>query len=520
MDKKLFGLLVALMALSLLGIIFVQWYWISNSYNNKETQFVSNVRQVLVNTAEEIELKEIEKYYNIYSNFLSEAGTPESISISELIYKINSDKSNDAFIFSDGILEEDYKLSTSFLDTEIDSIVFKKITSKTKTQKVLENVDGSADQLVKTESFARLKDYERKQFENAFANISANTPLHRRVTSNEIEESISRQLLERGIKSRFQFAVYSNNLATKVRSRKFDISPETTFRVPLFENNDVNEGYQLYVNFYEQERDVWSTILGMSVLSLAFTSVIFIAFYSALSQLIKQRQIAQIKNDFINNMTHEFKTPIATINLALDALKNPKVKGNEAFFTKYIKMIRDENGRMLGQVEDVLRISRLEKNELDLPKEHYNLHHIIEDSISHISLIVEDNGGYIKEHFGALKDDIYANESHLTNVIVNVLDNAVKYSEGSPKINIYTENSKDGIVLKIQDQGMGISKGAQKKIFEKFYRVPTGDIHNVKGHGLGLSYVKKILDDHGAKISVESELGKGSTFIIKLHLIS
>ena len=285
MDKKIFSLLVALMALSLLGIIFVQWYWISNSYDNKETQFISNVRQVLVNTSEEIELKEIEKYYNIYSDILSEAGTPESISISELIYKINTDKTNDSFIFSDGILEEDYKISTSFLDTDIDSIVFKKVTSNTKTQKVLKSVDGSSNQTIKTESFARLKDYEKIQFENAFANISANTPLHSRVTAQEIQQSIAKQLEDRGVKSRFQFAVYSNNLATKVRSKKFDISPQTTFRVPLFENNDINKGYQLYVNFYEQERDVWSTIFGMSILSLCFTSVIFIAFYSALEPI-------------------------------------------------------------------------------------------------------------------------------------------------------------------------------------------------------------------------------------------
>jgi two-component system phosphate regulon sensor histidine kinase PhoR len=332
MDKKIFSLLVALMALSLLGIIFVQWFWISNSYDNKETQFISDVRQVLVNTSEEIELKEIEKYYTIYSDILSETGTPGSISISELIYKINTDKTNDYFIFSDGILEEDYKISTSFLDTNIDSIVFKKVTSKIKTQKVLQSIDGSSNKIIKAESFARLKDYEKIQFENAFANISANTPLHRRVTAQEIQQSISRQLEDRGVKSRFQFAVYSNNLATKVRSKKFEISPQTTFRVSLFENNDLNKGYQLYVNFYEQERDVWSTIFGMSILSLCFTSVIFIAFYSALNQLVKQRQIAQVKNDFINNMTHEFKTPIATIGLALDALKNPKVKGDEFFF--------------------------------------------------------------------------------------------------------------------------------------------------------------------------------------------
>ena len=355
----------------------------------------------------------------------------------------------------------------------------------------MQSVDGSSNKTINTESFARLKDYERIQFENAFANISANTPLHDRVTAQEIQQSISRQLEDRGVRSRFQFAVYSNNLATKVRSKKFDISPQTTFRVPLFENNDINKGYQLYVNFYEQERDVWSTIFGMSVLSLCFTSVIFITFYSALSQLVKQRQIAQIKNDFINNMTHEFKTPIATIGLALDALKNPKVQGDKVFFAKYLKMIRDENARMLAQVEDVLRISSLEKNELDLPKEHHNIHNIIEDSVSHISLIVEDNGGYVKAHFGALKTDVYVNEPHLTNVIVNILDNAVKYSEEPPKIDLYTQSTKDSVVIKIQDQGIGMSKAVQNKVFEKFYRVPTGDIHNVKGHGLGLSYVKK-----------------------------
>jgi two-component system phosphate regulon sensor histidine kinase PhoR len=167
-----------------------------------------------------------------------------------------------------------------------------------------------------------------------------------------------------------------------------------------------------------------------------------------------------------------------------------------------------------------LRISGLGKNELDLPKEHYDIHHILEDAVSRISLIIEDNGGYIHTHFAALKTDVFVNETHLTNVLVNILDNAVKYSEEPPKIDIYTENIKDVIVLKIQDQGIGMTKAVQNKIFEKFYRVPTGDIHNVKGHGLGLSYVKKILDDHNAEITIESEQGKGSTFIFKLHLIS
>ncbi|GEQ86646.1 two-component sensor histidine kinase [Patiriisocius marinistellae] len=520
MDKKLFGLLIALMTLALLGIIFVQWYWISNSYQSKESQFVTTVRQVLLDTADEIELREAEKYFEMYNDLLREAENPENVTFSELIYRIGNGKSNDAHIFSDGILEEDFKLSSSFLDTDVDSILFKRITNKKVKTKILKDIDAGSNRVEKTESFSRLKPYERAQFEDAFSNISAKIPIHRRVTANDISTIINDELTLRGIESKFQFAIYSNDLGTKVRTQRFDLDPETTFRVSLFDNKDLNIGYQLYVNFYEQEREVFGSLIGMTILSLLFTTVIFVAFYSALSQLFKQRQISQIKNDFINNMTHEFKTPIATINLALDALKNPKVKASDEFTGKYLKMIRDENHRMHEQVENVLRISKLDKNELDLPKERYDLHDIIEDSISHIELIVDDRGGYINSHLGALKTNVLVNESHITNVIVNILDNAVKYSEDEPKIDIYTENIKNYVVLKIRDQGMGMSKAALKKIFEKFYRVPTGDIHNVKGHGLGLSYVKRILDDHDAQVSVESDQGKGSTFIIKLHLIS
>jgi two-component system phosphate regulon sensor histidine kinase PhoR len=258
----------------------------------------------------------------------------------------------------------------------------------------------------------------------------------------------------------------------------------------------------------------------MALLSLSFTAIILFTYLSALRQLQKQRQISQIKTDFINNMTHEFKTPIATINLALDALKNPKVADNKEFIARYHNMIREENRRMHTQVENVLRISKLEKDELDLEKDDVNLEYVIEDAITHVSLIVEDKGGYINTHFNAVNTMVYGSELHLTNIIVNIIDNGIKYTEGPPEIDIYTENEGNYFVLKVQDKGIGMSKVVQKKIFEKFYREQMGNIHNVKGHGLGLSYVKRILDDHKAEIAVESEKGKGSTFIIKLHLIT
>jgi two-component system phosphate regulon sensor histidine kinase PhoR len=258
----------------------------------------------------------------------------------------------------------------------------------------------------------------------------------------------------------------------------------------------------------------------MAILSLMFTGFIVFTYASALKQLLKQRQISQIKTDFINNMTHEFKTPIATINLALDALKNPKVKDNKEFISRYHNMIREENRRMHTQVENVLRISKLEKDELDLEKAAVNLHEIITDAVTHVSLIVENKGGYIKTHFFAENSNTFGSDFHLTNIIVNIIDNGIKYTEGAPEIDIYTENTSNYVVVKVVDKGIGMSKAVQKKIFEKFYREQMGNIHNVKGHGLGLSYVKRILDDHDAEINVESEKGNGSTFIIKLELIT
>ena len=187
---------------------------------------------------------------------------------------------------------------------------------------------------------------------------------------------------------------------------------------------------------------------------------------------------------------------------------------------KYLQMIRDENKRMHAQVENVLRISKLDKKDLDIEKESLDVNEIIEDAIEHVRLILDDRNGTIKTNFAATRTSCLLNDTHFTNVIVNILDNAIKYSDQSPKIELTTENVKDMIVISIKDHGLGMTKTAQNRIFEKFYREHTGDLHNVKGHGLGLSYVKRIVDDHNGQISVESEKGVGSTFIIKMPLIN
>ena len=257
----------------------------------------------------------------------------------------------------------------------------------------------------------------------------------------------------------------------------------------------------------------------MAILSLLFTLVIVVAYTSAIYQLIRQKQISEIKSDFINNMTHEFKTPIATINLAVEAIRNPKIIDDKEKVERYLTMIKDENKRMHAQVENVLRISKLEKNQLDISKDRVDVHDIIHDAMAHVELIVDDRGGYINLHLEAESSEVLASDMHFTNVIVNILDNAIKYSPEAPKIDVYTEVANNNIIIKIKDQGAGMSKAVLKKVFEKFYREHTGNIHNVKGHGLGLAYVKKIIEDHQGEVYVESEKGKGSTFYVKLPLI-
>lgn len=274
-----------------------------------------------------------------------------------------------------------------------------------------------------------------------------------------------------------------------------------------------------YINNILQIKEKQDVVI-ITLMSLLFTLIIIVGYMSAVYQLIKQRKISQMKSDFINNMTHEFKTPIATINLALDAIKNPKIFNNKEKVSNYISIIKHENKRMNAQVENVLRISKLRKKQLNISKDRLELHDLIQDAITHVELIVQNRQGYIKTNFKASKSSILANDSYFTNVIVNILDNAVKYSEGPPKIDILTENIGNNVFMSIKDQGIGISKPAHKRVFEEFYREHTGNVHNVKGHGLGLANVKRIIDNHQGTISLESEKGKGSIFTIKLPLIT
>lgn len=252
--------------------------------------------------------------------------------------------------------------------------------------------------------------------------------------------------------------------------------------------------------------------------AIFFTIIITTAFFLTIRTLLRQKKLSEIKSDFINNMTHEFKTPLATISLAVDALKNEKVVGNKDKTNYFTGIIKEENKRMNKQVETILQAALLDKQEVQLNLKKLSAHTLIESAINNMLLPIEEKGGSLTYHLDAAKDMILADEVHFTNFVNNLLDNAVKYSSAKPEIKLTTSNTGNNLKIKIEDNGIGMNKETLSRIFEKFYRAHTGNVHNVKGFGLGLSYVKTMVEAHHGTIKAESTLGKGSCFIIQVPL--
>ncbi|NJK82836.1 MAG: HAMP domain-containing histidine kinase [Saprospiraceae bacterium] len=248
--------------------------------------------------------------------------------------------------------------------------------------------------------------------------------------------------------------------------------------------------------------------------SILFTVIIMFCFGYTIDVIFKQKKLSEIKTDFINNMTHEFKTPIATISLAADSITSPMIVGHTEKVQRFANIIKQENKRMNSQVEKVLQMALLDKNEFQLKLTEVNLHNVVESALENIGLQVERKEGKVSAELKAARPVVQGDLTHISNMINNLLDNANKYSFEKPEISVHTCNVPNGVEVTVKDKGIGMSKEARKHIFDKFYRVHTGDLHDVKGFGLGLSYVKAMITAHKGTIDVKSELGKGSSFIL------
>jgi two-component system phosphate regulon sensor histidine kinase PhoR len=353
-------------------------------------------------------------------------------------------------------------------------------------------------------------------------------------TEQEVSEKLRKAFEAQGLKDvKFEFAITSNVnlLSYEIKSREFLNQVEDTasdknlvlyylFQPPSgsdLENLVPEETMTVVVP--NVKKIVLSEMRWMIVGAIFFTLMIITAFYITVNALLRQKKLSEIKNDFINNMTHEFKTPLATISLAVDALRNEKVAQDREKMNYFSSIIKEENKRMNKHVETILQAAVMDRQEITLNKQPLHVHNLIHEIMDNYKLQLEEKGARAETCLDARYDFIEADPVHFRNLISNLVDNAVKYSKESLLIKIATYNTNKFIGIRIEDNGIGMSKETVRRIFEKFFRAHTGNIHNVKGFGLGLSYVKTVVDAHDGKIKVDSVLGKGSAFTLEIPLL-
>ncbi len=331
---------------------------------------------------------------------------------------------------------------------------------------------------------------------------------------------LKKELQNRNIPITFETGIIRDSrVSSKTEKADSLLLKKSKYKANLYPNDIFQKDIKLTVYFPDKDTFIFKTLNWLLIASLLFSVIVLLTFAASIFFILKQKKISEMKSDFINNMTHEFKTPIATISVAADSIANPKVIGNPEKIGYFVEMIKKENRRMNRQVEDILTIARLDKKEFEFKWEAFNLHEVIENAIQSIVLQVEKKGGSITSELLAANPVATSDLNHFANLIYNLLDNANKYSLNEPQIKIATRNTTKGVLISVSDQGIGMSKVVQSRIFERFYRQTSGNIHNVKGFGLGLSYVKAVLEANKGSISVHSEAGKGSTFEVFIPFI-
>lgn len=503
------------------GIVSIQGYWIYSTWESREDEFSMAVTQSLQMVSQKIQYRELSDYITNYNSLIDSLSEKGESNYTDIYFFVDQD-SPDNFIsyYSYGLLFEEYDL-TPFFDTEFGSIGSKVTDYKSKSTTLIINKSDVFDRenrfLSNIERITNVHQISDQFRESTFLEYANTRPIHKRLSTEELDMVLYQEFGNKNINTPYEFGIYDNGLATKIRSNRYNEQLEgPNYAHPIFVDKNNNAHYQLVVYFPKKNQYVFSSILSISVLSLILSILIISLSSIVLIRLIRQKRISEIKTDFINNITHEFKTPIATINLIVDSLNKSSLRNDSERLDQYLGIIREENSRMLTNVENVLRISQLEKKgKVDISLIHF--HSLVNETISGLSLIIKNKNGRVQTKFNAINDTILGNEHMLQNLVVNIIDNSIKYTKENqpPQISITTWNKDESFYLSIADKGRGMSSSTQKQVFEKFYRKETGNIHNIKGYGLGLSYVKQISDLHKAKIKIDTKLNEGCRFTLR-----
>ncbi len=527
------------MATAMIGLVSFQWYWIDSLVEVNQDRFRRDVQQALNNVADKLERQEamLVAFDNFNSNIKFRSATPiapGNVAYIESTYKKWEVKEEQApevrafdmhkrlpvgfqyhFESANGekiiILDDSstvifpegdpgaYTASFAFSGGPGDSLRFSaghyRQTMEKATQKT-EMIQVALHELL----------FEKR-------NIGS------RINTKQLDSLLLAELKNKGIETEFDYGVVDEATGTVVLASKKDTPghiSHTEFKASLFPNDLLGDGSTLVVSFPNQKsfllQKIWTSMASSAVLIVT----IILCFSYAIQTIIRQKKISEVKNDFINNMTHEFKTPISTVALACEALQDDDITLKPDIHKRYLRIIADENKRLGLQVEKVLQMAALDKKDFKLKLEAVDVHKVIEKAIDNIALQVQKKDGVIVPQLLARRPVLMADQMHLTNIVHNLLDNANKYTPDSPEIVVQTRDDHKGIVIAIHDNGIGMSKESIQKIFDRFYRVPTGNLHDVKGFGLGLAYVKTMVEAHAGTITVKSELKRGSTFEIYL----
>jgi two-component system phosphate regulon sensor histidine kinase PhoR len=539
MNNKNIILIIILMTLALIGLVSLQLYWIKSAIAVEEANFRRSVNEAISIVITKLEKKEINEQFNKNREKTRLINTIDSLNRlifkeqqkypgideeSQNMYLSANDKKNIEISSWENINGE----TTLYHDTNIvveeeEEILHKNIELKNNIKIHKVDIDKSIlndyqkiiiqrDKLLRKS--ALLEDF----FVDIF-NLGRFKPIEKRINPYLLDSLIFQELTTKGIKTEYEFGIYSptkGQLILQKTGKYKDNLLNRNFAYILFPSDVYMNPEYLMLYFPKEKSFLLNQLWLMLFASATLIIIIIYSFSYTIFTIFKQKKLSEIKNDFVNNMTHEIKTPIATISLACEVLNDNGIEKSNELIANYINMIKHENKRLETLVEHILQTATMEKGQLVLWKEEIDLHLIIPQAVNNVGFHVMQKSGNITQNLNAKKSTIMADKVHITNLIYNLLDNANKYSPEKPKIVISTENSSTGIIIKVSDFGIGISKANQKKIFEKFSRISTGNLHNVKGFGLGLSYVKAIVDKHQGKISIESELKKGSVFIVYL----
>lgn len=530
MSRQRLVFIIALMSAALLGLIGLQFYWINNAVHLNAERFKQTVQEVMTDVVKSLERREallitqqnIDRYTTVANKLtlkLDSTGMTrwqeDKIIKSKRILN-NGDSTQKGFevqVEEEAIISKSGFAKRLLYGQPILSENFKDIHGKLLNDSINYTKNLQNQQILR---YINKSEMVSVVLENL---VNFDKPISERIDAKLLDSLIRAELTHKDIKTKYNFGVVdTRNYQLLFNDTTADNAEmlRVGFQTQLFPNDEFAAPALLYLYFPDTDSYLLGEMLVVLGSSVVFVLIIIFSFASAVSIILRQRKLSQITNDFINNMTHEFKTPISTISLACEVMQDTDIRRNEKQLDRYLTVIKDENERLGRQVEKVLQIATLGKGDFKLKIQSIDVNDVIAKAIQNIAIQIENRGGVIDVDFQTDESVIEADEVHLSNIIYNLLDNANKYSPNAPEIKVSTESGKNGVIITVSDKGVGISKDTINKVFEKFYRVPTGDVHDVKGFGLGLSYVKTMIEAHYGTISVKSEIGQGSNFTIFL----